>query len=180
LAFVPNALIGAANLPGVRDVLPAAFAGRRPVEVENIGEFMGKYKVPLRYLGAEAGRMFNPTEQTPEDYTITDVGALEVTPEAMRIAAEQPALGDLASKYAGDMVDAAGNEVAPAEAPGPKAGDTIVIDNRDAVYDPVAKAYIFTDTNEIARKVMQRGGMVRGYNRGGMVLGELMRMYGVR
>ena len=27
---------------------------------------------------------------------------------------------------------------------------------------------------------MQRGGMVRGYNRGGMALGELMRMYGVR
>jgi hypothetical protein len=91
---------------------------------------------------------------------------------------EQPALDDRTPKYAGPTVDAAGNEVAPAEAPGPKAGDTIVIDNRDAVYDPVAKAYIFVDTNEIARKVMKRGGAVKGYNRGGTALRDRARSVG--
>jgi hypothetical protein len=33
---------------------------------------MEKYGVPLRYAGAQAGRMLNPTEQTPEDYAMTD------------------------------------------------------------------------------------------------------------
>jgi hypothetical protein len=146
---------------------------------DRLASLQQQYRDPLVYGGFAAQNIAAmqggeplPVEEPVEEEVIT--------PDAMRIAAEQPALGDLTSKYAGDMVDAAGNEVAPAEAPGPKAGDTIVIDNRDAVYDPTAGAYIFVDTGEIARKAMQRGGMVRGYNRGGMALGELMRMYGVR
>lgn len=92
--------------------------------------------------------------------------------------AEQPALEDLTSRYAGDMVDAAGNEVAPAEAPKPKAGDVIVVDNRDAVYDPVAKAYVFADTGEIARKAMKRGGAVKGYKNGGPTFRDRARSVG--
>ena len=100
--------------------------------------------------------------------TISDAGTIEeqVTPEILRLAAEQPApgvnLGGFEPQYEAPVA-----EVAPAEAPGPKGGDMIVVDNRDAVYDPTAEAYIFVDTGEIARKAMQRGGMVQGYNRGG-------------
>ena len=139
---------------------------------------------PALFLaGAQTGTRLQETEaelnrQLAEQYGLIPPAAIPVeglaeeeviTPEAMRIAAEQPALGDLTSKYAGNTVDAAGNEAAPAAAPGPKAGDTIVVENRDAVYDPVAKAYIFVDTGEIARKAMQRGGMVQGYQEGGRV-----------
>lgn len=91
----------------------------------------------------------------------------QVAPEVMRTAAEQAAVEDLTSRYAGPTVDATGAEVPPPEAPKPKAGDMIVVDNRDAIYDPVAKAYVFADTREIARKVMKRGGAVKGYKKGG-------------
>lgn len=100
--------------------------------------------------------------------TISDAGTIEeqVTPEILRLAAEQPApgvnLGGFEPQYEAPVA-----EVAPAAAPGPKGGDMIVVDNRDAVYDPVAKAYIFVDTGEIARKAMQRGGAVKGYKKGG-------------
>ena len=139
---------------------------------------------PAKVLaGAQVGTRLQETEaelnrQLAERYglmlpaaTLFEAPVEEVvTPEVMRIAAEQPAIEDLALRYAGPTVDAAGNEVAPAEAPRPKAGDTIVVDNRDAVYDPVAKAYVFVDTKEIARKVMKRGGAVKGYKGGGPYL----------
>jgi hypothetical protein len=144
---------------------------------DRLASLQQQYRDPLVYGGFAAQNI--AAMQGGEPLPVEEpVGEEVITPEAMRIAAEQPALGDLTSKYAGDMVDVAGNEVAPAEAPGPKAGDTIVIDNRDAVYDPTAGAYIFVDTGEIARKAMQRGGMVRGYNRGGTALRDRARSVG--
>ena len=89
-----------------------------------------------------------------------------MTPEILRLAAEQPTpgvnLGGFEPQYETPVA-----EVAPAAAQGPKGGDMIVVDNRDAVYDPTAEAYIFVDTGEIARKAMQRGGAVKGYKKGG-------------
>jgi hypothetical protein len=110
-ALLPNAVVGAANAPVVRDVLPAIFAGRRPAPVEALGDLMERYKVPLRYAGAQAGRMFSPFDQTPEDYTMTDVenpikvtaqtgypsglGAAEAaTEEAAAVPMEGPVLVD--------------------------------------------------------------------------------------
>ena len=75
----------------------------------------------------------------------------------------------------------ASEEVAPEADNSEPEVSTIIIDGREAIYDPTAGAHIFTDTNEFVDAApMKRGGMVRGYNRGGMALGELMRMYGVR
>jgi hypothetical protein len=90
---LPNAAIGLANAPVVRDVLPAVFAGKRPAPINAIGELMDKYKVPLRYLGSEAGRQFSPSDQTPEDYAMTRMKQLSPTagaaavPDQMRVSA---------------------------------------------------------------------------------------------
>ena len=99
-------------------------------------------------------------EETPTSIALDDLSAKYP---------EQPPKAVPPAEEGFTNVTAAGDEVAPAEAPKPKAGDTIVVDNRDAVYDPVAKAYIFKDTGEIARKAMQRGGMVKGYKGGGLL-----------
>jgi len=93
LALVPNAILGLANAPVVRDVLPAVFAGRRPARVEALGELMERNKVPLRYLGSEAGRQLSPSDQTPEDYAMTRMAQLSPTagalaaPDQMRVSA---------------------------------------------------------------------------------------------
>jgi hypothetical protein len=93
LALVPNAILGLANAPVVRDVLPAVFAGRRPARVEALGELMERNKVPLRYLGSEAGRQLSPSDQTPEDYAVTRMEQLSPTagalaaPEQMQVSA---------------------------------------------------------------------------------------------
>jgi len=93
LALVPNALLGLANAPVVRDVLPAVFAGKRPAPINAIGELMDKYKVPLRYLGSEAGRQLSPSDQTPEDYATTRMERMSPTagaaavPDQMRVSA---------------------------------------------------------------------------------------------
>lgn len=47
---------------------------------------------------------------------------------------------------------------------------TIMIDGREAIYDPTARAHIFTDTNEfVDAPAMQRGGAVKGYKKGGLL-----------
>ena len=101
-SLLPNAAIGLANAPVVRDVLPAVFAGKRPAPINAIGELMDKYKVPLRYLGSEAGRQLSPSDQTPEDYAMTRMEQLSPTagaaavPDQMRVSAlpaPQPAAG---------------------------------------------------------------------------------------
>lgn len=47
---------------------------------------------------------------------------------------------------------------------------TIMIDGREAIYDPTAGAHIFTDTNEFVDAApMQRGGAVKGYKGGGLL-----------
>jgi hypothetical protein len=105
--------------------------------------------------------------------TISSDGTLEeqVTPEILRLAAEQPEpginLGGFKPTY---------SDVEPEAAP---AQTTQIIDGRITDIDPDTGKRVFLDTKEPVM-TMQRGGMVRGYNRGGMVLGELMRMYGVR
>lgn len=134
---------------------------------DRLADLQQRYRDPLVYGGFAAQNI--EAMQGGEPIAVEEQVEETVTPEAMRIAAEPPALPELTSKYGGPMVDVAGNEVAPAEAPGPEAGDMIVVDNRDAIYDPVAKAFVFVDTGEIARKAMQRGGAVKGYKGGGLL-----------
>ena len=116
LALVPNAVLGLANAPVVRDVLPAVFAGKRPAPINAIGELMDKYKVPLRYLGSEAGRQLSPSDQTPEDYATTTFERMSPTagavaaPEQMRVSAlpapapEGPAYGEMIDMATGRKV----------------------------------------------------------------------------
>ena len=70
-ALVPNAAIGAMNAPGVRDVLPKVFAGKRPAPVEGLGTLMEKYEPTLQHFGSATAQQFSPSEQTPEDYAKT-------------------------------------------------------------------------------------------------------------
>jgi hypothetical protein len=91
--LIPNAMIGLMNAPGVRDVLPKVFAGKRPKMVEDLGSLIEKRKTPLSYLSSASAQQFNPTEQTPEDYatsiaqrTSPTYGAL-AAPEQMRVSA---------------------------------------------------------------------------------------------
>lgn len=61
-------------------------------------------------------------------------------------------------------------EDAEADDDDPSGGSTIMIDGREAIYDPTAKAHIFTDTQEFVDTTpMKRGGAVKGYENGGRV-----------
>ena len=69
--LIPNALMGVINAPGVRDVLPKVFAGKRPAPVEGLGTLMEKYEPTLQHLGSATAQQFSPSDQTPEDYAAT-------------------------------------------------------------------------------------------------------------
>ena len=158
-ALLPNAVVGAANAPVVRDVLPAIIAGKRPETLEGLGTLMEKYKVPLRYAGAQAGRMFSPFDQTPEDYAMTNIeDPIKVTAQSgypSGVAAAEPAAAEV-----------------PEEGP-------VLIDNRPTEIREDGRRY-FIGTNELAEADndplldrsdpalgMYRGGGVRAFNKGG-------------
>jgi hypothetical protein len=127
-------------------------------------------------VGAAGIRPFMDEDFRDEAPSPADAALAEMSAKYAAFPDKAPTTVDVTSKYAGDMVDVAGNEVAPAEAP---AQTTQIIDGRVTDIDQVTGQRVFLDTGEPVM-TMQRGGMVRGYNRGGMALGELMRMYGVR
>ena len=165
LSLIPNALIGAASLPVVRDVLPAAFAGRRPAAVEAVGEFMDKYKVPFRYAGAQAGRMLNPLEQTPEDYTMTGVE------NPIAVSATQ---GYPSQNMAG--LEAAAAAPVAGVAPAVPTKTRITFEGRDVEYDPETDTYLELATGRRVRELpelnrpaqaMYRGGTVQAFGNGG-------------
>ena len=71
-ALLPNVAIGAINAPGVRDVLPKLFAGKRPAPIEGLGSLMERYQSQLQHTGSAVGQQFSPSDQTPEDYATTE------------------------------------------------------------------------------------------------------------
>jgi hypothetical protein len=191
-AFMPR-LVGEAAYGAGR----AAGTGRRLINAvtqspfgegvaatgEALADLYNKYPT-LALAGAQVGTRLQETEaeqarRLAESYRLPVVPTGEdvafapdaVTPDIMKIAAEQPApdinLGGFKPTY---------SDVEPEAAP---AQTTQIIDGRITDIDPDTGQRVFLDTGEPVM-TMQRGGMVRGYNRGGMVLGELMRMYGVR
>lgn len=81
--LIPNALMGVINAPGVRDVLPKVFAGKRPAPVEKIGTLMEKYEPTLQHLGSATAQQFSPSDQTPEDYATTIIRENSPTAGAM-------------------------------------------------------------------------------------------------
>lgn len=68
------------------------------------------------------------------------------------------------------VIDAplASEEVASEAEGGEPEVSTMTIDGREAIYDPTADSYIFTDTNEFVTGY-KRGGAVKGYKEGGDV-----------
>jgi hypothetical protein len=150
LALVPNAILGLANAPVVRDVLPAVFAGRRPARVEALGELMERNKVPLRYLGSEAGRQLSPSDQTPEDYAMTRMAQLSPTAGALA-APEQMQVSAL-----------------PVPAPEAAQPQVIKIGDHELVYDPSTDTLIepatgrrVKDPEDILKPAaMYRGGLM--------------------
>jgi hypothetical protein len=189
LSLIPNALIGAASLPVVRDVLPAAFAGRRPAAVEAVGEFMDKYKVPFRYAGAQAGRMLNPLEQTPEDYTMTGVEN-PIAVSATQGYPSQNAAGLAAAEEAA-AAEAAAAEAAAAEIPlegptiDPATGRTIELRADGLYYVKGTNELAFPDRDPLLGRSnpagMYRGGTVQAFRNGGMAsIADLARHYGMR
>jgi hypothetical protein len=159
-ALLPNAIVGAANAPVVRDVLPAIIAGRRPAPVEALGDLMERYKVPLRYAGAQAGRMLNPLEQTPEDYTMTNIE------NPIKVTAQSGYPSGLASAEAAAAEAAA---AVPVEGP-------VLMDGRPTEVREDGRRY-FVGTNELAEATetypgdpargMYRGGTVQAFKNGG-------------
>jgi hypothetical protein len=135
---------------------------------EALADLYNKYPT-LALAGAQVGTRLQETEaeqarRMAESYRLPVAPTGEdvpfapdaVTPEIMKIAAEAPpvaapSMGGFEPTYSD--VDALGRRIDPLTG--------LPIEEEDVVG-------------------MQRGGMVRGYNRGGMALGELMRMYGVR
>ena len=154
-ALLPNAMVGAVNAPVVRDVLPAIIAGKRPAPVEALGDLMERYKVPLRYAGAQAGRMLNPLEQTPEDYTMTGVE------EPIKVTAQS---GYPSQNTAGLAA------VEEAAAPVPEVGKLIdKRTGREIYLDPESNEYKDALTGEVVPgyQGMYRGGTVQAFRNGG-------------
>jgi hypothetical protein len=154
-ALLPNAMVGAVNAPVVRDVLPAIIAGKRPAPVEALGDLMERYKVPLRYAGAQAGRMLNPLEQTPEDYTMTGVE------EPIKVTAQS---GYPSQNTAGLAA------VEEAAAPVPEVGKLIdKRTGREIYLDPESNEYKDALTGEVVPgyQGMYRGGTVQAFGNGG-------------
>lgn len=89
--LIPNALMGVINAPGVRDVLPKVFAGKRPAPVEGLGTLMEKYEPTLQHFGSATAQQFSPSEQTPEDYARTIIQENSPTagaqPEEIKVSA---------------------------------------------------------------------------------------------
>jgi hypothetical protein len=180
LSLIPNAMIGVVNAPGVRDVLPALFAGKRPAPVDALGGLMERYKVPLRYGGAQAGRMLSPSDQTPEDYAMTNVE----NPIAVSATQGYP------SQNAAGL--AAAEEAAAAEAPAPVGEETIfTVGNVQAKFDPVQNDYYdIKNPNNRVKELADfadpplgkyRGGTVQAFRNGGMAsIADLARHYGMR
>ena len=165
---LPNAMIGAVNAPVVRDVLPALFAGRRPAAVEAIGDLMERYKVPLRYAGAQAGRMASPSEQTPEDYAMTNIE------NPIKVSAQtgypSQSIADLATQY--EIPPAA---VAPVAEAIPVEGPVLMNGRPTEIREDGRRYYV--GTNELAEAAetypgnpargMYRGGTVQAFRNGG-------------
>jgi hypothetical protein len=177
-------MIGIANAPVVRDVLPALFAGRRPAAVEAVGDLMERYKVPLRYAGAQAGRMASPSEQTPEDYTMTNIE----NPIAVSATQGYPSqnTAGLAAVEEAAAPAAAAAEV-PLEGPtiDPATGRTIELRADGLYYVKGTNELAFPDRDPLLDRsnpaAMYRGGTVQAFRNGGMAsIADLARHYGMR
>jgi hypothetical protein len=178
-ALLPNAVVGAVNAPVVRDVLPAIIAGKRPEMLEGLGTLMEKYKVPLRYAGAQAGRMLSPSDQTPEDYTMTNIE------NPIKVTAQSGYPSGLASAE-----EAAAAEAAAAAVP---MEGSVLVDGRPTEVRGDGRRY-FKGTNELAEADTDplldrsdpalgryRGGRVQAFRNGGMAsIADLARHYGMR
>jgi hypothetical protein len=173
-SLLPNAMIGVANAPGVRDVLPAVFAGKRPAPIDALGGLMERYKVPLRYAGAEAGRQLSPSDQTPEDYAVTNIENPIKVSASEGYPTQQAALADLSAQY----------EAAPAAKAA--ANEGVLIDKRtgrEVYLDPESNEYKDALTGEVVRgyQGMYRGGTVQAFNKGGKAtIADMARHYGAR
>ncbi len=148
-------------------------AGRASVPIGNVVDVVQRNPAALlaaqRGLAAgEATEAEREQQELFERYglslppTISDAGTIEeqVTPEILRLAAEQPTpginLGGFEPTYA---------DVEPEAAP---AQTTQIIDGRVTDIDPVTGKRVFVDTGEPV-VTMQRGGAVKGYKGGGLL-----------
>jgi hypothetical protein len=162
-SLLPNAMIGMANAPGVRDVLPAVFAGKRPAPIDALGGLMERYKVPIRYAGAEFGRQFSPSDQTPEDYAVTNIENPIAVSATQGYPAQQAAptatLADMAVEQAAE----------PAALPADAGALIDKRTGREIYLDPESNEYKDALTGEVVQgyQGMYRGGHVQRFKNGG-------------
>lgn len=92
-------------------------------------------------------------------------------PPALAIGDPDAAVDDAAAAAQATLDAPVVGEDAAADDSEPEVS-TVMIDGREAIYDPTAGAHIFTDTNEFVDTTpMKRGGAVKGYKAGGEVSG---------
>jgi hypothetical protein len=154
--------------------LSNALRAQRPDELAGVLDMLARsesYARTVGTVGDVAAQRIAPAVGGVAPSLVEDRGINP--PPAMSIGNAE-AETDEAEAAAQAAVDAplASEEVAPEADNSEPEVSIIMIDGREAIYDPTAGAHIFTDTNEFVDAApMKRGGMVKGYQNGGRVGG---------
>lgn len=163
---------------------PAALLGATTISPHLMGELsygLGRASVPvgdaLSALGSSPGTrlgtqrglaLAGQTDEELERQALLDRYALSV-PQAGDPSVDMAPSEVLQPQVAAPAVEESGfqNVTATGDRVQPTAGGTIMVGDREAVFDPVSGRYFFMDTDEPVP--MQRGGAVRGYKNGGLM-----------
>jgi hypothetical protein len=150
--------------------LSNALRAQRPDELAGVLDMLARsesYARTVGTVGDVAAQRIAPAVGGVAPSLVEDRGINP--PPAMSIGNAE-AETDEAEAAAQAAVDAplASEEVAPEADNSEPEVSIIMIDGREAIYDPTAGAHIFTDTNEFVDAApMKRGGAVKGYQKGG-------------
>lgn len=161
--------------------LSKALSAQNPQELAEVLDMLARSESYARFVGNVgdiAAQRVAPAVGGTAPSLVEDRGINP--PPAVAIGDKDAAVDDAAAAAQATLDAPVVGEDAAAEDEGSEPEvSTIMIDGREAIYDPTAGAHIFTDTNEFVDTTpMKRGGAVKGYKNGGPTFRDRARSVG--